>query len=139
MHAQSPIHDCALAAPANDSTRHSPALKSQQSTQKELDKLRSSDKRAGREKAQLTTRIQELEKRSQQAAEELQAMDRVSRVAEAARDATAAELAKQQKEEDRLLDDRNRIMSPEKLAELKSMRDKLAGAPTGSGKGRKKA
>ena len=66
-------------------------------------------------------------------------MDRVSRVAEAARDATAAELAKQQKEEDRLLDDRNRIMSPEKLAELKSMRDKLAGAPTGREKGRKKA
>ncbi|NCF28405.1 MAG: cyclic nucleotide-binding domain-containing protein [Gammaproteobacteria bacterium] len=115
------------------------ALKSQQSVHEELDKLRSGEKRAGQEKAQLTARIQELEKRSQQAAEELQAMDRVSRVAEAARDATAAELAKQQKEEDRLLDDRNRIMSPEKLAELKSMRDKLAGAPTGSGKGRKKA
>ena len=115
------------------------ALKNQQSTHKELDKLRSSEKRSGREKAQLTARIQELETRSQQAAEELQAMDRVSRVAEAARDATAVELAKQQKEEDRLLDDRNRIMSPEKLAELKNMRDKLAGAPTVREKGRKKA
>ena len=44
-----------------------------------------------------------------------------------------------QQAEDRLMDDKNRIISPAKLAELKNMRDKLAGAPTGSGKGRKKA
>jgi hypothetical protein len=60
-------------------------------------------------------------------------------VAEAARDATAAELARQREEEDRLLDDRNRIISPAKLAELKSMRDKLAGKPDGGRKNGKKA
>jgi hypothetical protein len=54
-------------------------------------------------------------------------MAHASQVAEAARDATAAELERQLEEEDRLLDDRNRIISPAKLAELKGMRDKLAG------------
>ena len=53
-------------------------------------------------------------------------MERASRVAEAARDATVAELERQQEEEDRLLDDKNRIISPAKLAELKNMRDRLA-------------
>jgi hypothetical protein len=59
-------------------------------------------------------------------------------VAQAARDATAAELQRQQQEEDRLLDDKNRIISPQKLAELKSMRDRLAGT-SGGGQVRKKA
>ena len=101
--------------------------KSQQAAQKELAALRNSAKRAGQEKAQLTARIQQLEKHARQATEEHQAMARASQVAEAARDATAAELERQQEEEDRLLDDRNRIISPAKLAELKGMRDKLAG------------
>jgi len=101
--------------------------------------LRTGEKRAGREKAQLTARIQELEKQSQQAADELQAIGRASQVAEAARDAAAAELQTQQQAEDRLMDDKNRIISPAKLAQLKNMRDKLAGAPEGRAKGRKKA
>jgi hypothetical protein len=42
-------------------------------------------------------------------------------------------------EEERLLDDRNRIISPAKLAELKNLRDKLAGSPETEKKGRKKA
>ena len=103
------------------------ARKSQQAAQKELAALRNSEKRAGQEKAQLTARIQELEKQAKQATEEHQAMAHASQVAEAARDATAAELERQLEEEDRLLDDRNRIISPAKLAELKGMRDKLAG------------
>ena len=115
------------------------ARKSQQTAQKELAALRNSEKRAGQEKAQLTARIQELEGQARQATEEHQAMARASQVAEAARDATAAELARQREEEDRLLDDRNRIISPAKLAELKSMRDKLAGKPDGGRKNGKKA
>ncbi len=115
------------------------ARKSQQAAQKELAALRSSEKRAGQEKAQLTARIQELETQARQATEEHQAMARASQVAEAARDATAAELERQREEEDRLLDDRNRIISPAKLAELKGMRDKLAGKADGHQKKRKKA
>lgn len=115
------------------------AHKSQQAAQKELADLRNSEKRAGQEKAQLTARIQELEKQAKQATEEHQAMARASQVAEAARDATAAELQRQLEEEDRLLDDRNRIISPAKLAELKGMRDKLAGKAGGHQKKRKKA
>jgi len=115
------------------------ARKSQQAAQKELAALRSSEKRAGQEKAQLTARIQELETHARQATEEHQAMARASQVAEAARDATAAELERQREEEDRLLDDRNRIISPAKLAELKGMRDKLAGKADGHQKKRKKA
>jgi len=114
------------------------AQKSRQSAQKELDKLRDSDKRAGQKKAQLPGRIQELEQRAQQATEEFQAMERASQVAEAARDATAAELQRQQEEEERLLDDKNRIISPAKLAQLKSMRDNLVGKSGGRKKGRKK-
>ena len=115
------------------------AQKSQQLAQSELDKLRSSEKRADQEKAELTERVQQLQKQSEKATEELHAMDRASRVAEAARDATAVELQKQQQAEDRLMDDKNRIISPAKLAELKNMRDKLAGTPEERGKGRKKA
>jgi chromosome segregation ATPase len=115
------------------------AHKSHQDAQRELDKLRNSEKRAGQEKAQLTAKIQDLENRSLRATEELKAMERASQVAEAARDAAAAELDRQQKEEDRLLDDRNRIISPTKLAELKNMRDKLADDSGGDDKGRKKA
>ncbi|TDJ19123.1 MAG: cyclic nucleotide-binding domain-containing protein [Gammaproteobacteria bacterium] len=115
------------------------AQKSQQAAQKELVALRNSEKRAGQEKAQLTARIQELEKQARQATEEHQAMARASQVAEAARDATAVELEKQQEEEDRLLDDRNRIISPAKLAELKGLRDKLAGKAGDRQKKRKKA
>ena len=114
------------------------AQKSQQAAQKELAALRSSEKRAGQEKAQLSARIQELETQARQATEEHQAMARASQVAEAARYATAAELERQREEEDRLLDDRNRIISPAKLAELKGMRDKLAEAD-GHQKKRKKA
>ena len=115
------------------------AQKSQQAAQRELDKLRNSEKRAGQEKAQLTAKIQELERRAQLATEELEAMERASQVAEAARDATAAELERQRQEEDRLLDDRNRIISPAKLAELKNLRDKLAVDSGEREKGRKKA
>ena len=115
------------------------AQKSQQAANKELEKLRKNEKSAGQEKAQLTARIQELAKQAAQATEELQAMERASRVAEAARDATAAELERQQQEEERLLDDSNRIISPAKLAELKGMRDKLAGKSGGRQKKRKKA
>ena len=115
------------------------AQKSQQAAQKELEKLRNSEKRSGQEKAQLTARIQELEKQAAQATQELQAMERASQVAEAARDATAAELERQQEQEDRLLDDRNRIISPAKLAELKGMRDKLAGESGGRQEKGKKA
>ena len=115
------------------------AQKSQQAANKELEKLRKSEKSAGWEKAQLTARIQKLEKQAAQATEELQAMERASRVAEAARDATAAELERQQQEEERLLDDSNRIISPAKLAELKGTRDKLAGKSGGRQKKRKKA
>jgi hypothetical protein len=50
-----------------------------------------------------------------------------------------AELERQQIEEERLLDDRNRIISPAKLAEIKNMRDKLAGDPGEEKKNRKKA
>ncbi len=53
-------------------------------------------------------------------------MARASEVAEAARDATVAELKKQREQEDRLLDDKNRIISPAKLAELKSKSEQLA-------------
>jgi CRP-like cAMP-binding protein len=115
------------------------AQKSQQLAQNELDKLRTSEKRADQEKAELTARVQQLQKQSEKATEELHAMDRASRVAEAARDATAAELQKQQQAEDRLMDNKDRIISPAKLAELKNMRDKLAGTPEERGKGRKKA
>jgi len=115
------------------------AQKSQRAAQKELAALRNGEKRAGQEKAQLTARIQELEKQARQATEEHQAMARASQVAEAARDATAAKLERQQEEEDRLLDDSNRIISPAKLAELKSMRDNLAGKAGGRQKKRKKA
>jgi CRP-like cAMP-binding protein len=102
------------------------AEKSQQDAHQELDTLRNTKKRAGQEKAKLTARIHELEARAENATAELQAMERASRVAEAARDATVAELERQQEEEDRLLDDKNRIISPAKLAELKNMRDRLA-------------
>jgi len=115
------------------------AQKSQQVARSELDKLRNSEKRAGEEKAQLTARIQELELRAQHASEEHRAMERASQVAEAARDATVAELERQQIEEERLLDDRNRIISPAKLAEIKNMRDKLAGDSGEPKKNRKKA
>ena len=113
------------------------AGKSQQGGHRELDKLRNTEKRAGQEKAKMTARIRELEARAENATEELQAMERASRVAEAARDATVAELERQQEEEDRLLDDKNRIISPAKLAELKNMRDKLAA--NGGRNGKKKA
>jgi hypothetical protein len=114
------------------------AQKSQQAVRKELAALRNSEKRSGQEKAQLTARIQELEKQARQATEEHQAMARASQVAEAARDATVMELERQQEEEDRLLDDRNRIISPAKLAELKGMRDKLTGKAGGGQKKRNK-
>lgn len=117
---------------------HAEAQKSQQAAQKELDKLRSSEKRAGQEKAELTARIRELEMQAEQAGVELKASHHASQVAEAARDATAAELERQQEEEDRLLDDRNRLISRDKLAELKSLRDKLAGN-SGGRRGKKKA
>ena len=115
------------------------AQKSQRAAQKELAALRNSEKRSGQEKAQLTARIQELEKQARQATEEHRAMVRASQVAEAARDATAAKLERQQEEEDRLLDDSNRIISPAKLAELKGMRDKLAGEAGGRQRKRKRA
>ncbi|GMQ76010.1 MAG: hypothetical protein BMS9Abin01_1272 [Gammaproteobacteria bacterium] len=114
------------------------AQKSRQSAHKELEKLRDSDKRAGQEKTQLPDRIRELEQQARQATEEFQAMERASQVAEAARDATAAELERQQEEEERLLDDGNRIISPAKLAQLKSMRDNLVGKFGGRKKGKKK-
>jgi colicin import membrane protein len=115
------------------------AQKSQQAAQDELDKLRNGEKRAGREKAQLTAKIRELEQRAQRASEELRAMERASQVAQAARDATAVELERQQMEEERLLDDRNRIINPAKLAEIKNMRDRLAGDREAPRQGRKKA
>ncbi len=114
------------------------AEESRQSAHKELEELRAGHKRAGQEKAQLPDRIQELEQRAQQATEEFQAMERASQVAEAARDATAAELERQQEEEERLLDDRNRIIGPAKLAQLKSMRDNLVSESGGRKKGKKK-
>jgi CRP-like cAMP-binding protein/chromosome segregation ATPase len=115
------------------------AQKNQQAAQDELDKLRNSEKRAGQEKAQLTAKIRELEERAERATQDLKAMERASQVAEAARDATAAELEKQQQQEERLLDDRNRIISPAKIAELKGLRDKLANDSGERDKGRKKA
>jgi CRP-like cAMP-binding protein len=112
---------------------------SQRAAQNELEKMRNSERRTGQEKAQLNARIQALQKQSRQAKEEFQAMSRASQIAEAARDATVAELRNQQQAEDRLLDDKNRVISPQKLAELKSARDKLAGKTGERGKRRKKA
>ena len=85
----------------------------------------------------MTAKIQELETQVRHATTELEAMERASQVAEAARDATAAELERQQEEEDRLLDDRNRIISPAKLAELNKMRDMLVAGAGGNGKAKK--
>ena len=110
---------------------------SQQTAQEALEKLRSSEERAGQEKAQMAAKIQELETQVRHATAELEAMERASQVAEAARDATAAELERQQEEEDRLLDDRNRIISPAKLAELNKMRDMLVAGAGGNGKAKK--
>ena len=113
------------------------ARDSQQAAHTALEKLRNSEKRSGQEKAQMAAKIQALETQARQATAELQAMERASQVAEAARDATAAELERQQEAEDRLLDDRNRIISPAKLAELNKLRDKLVASSSDDGKAKK--